>query len=160
VHRLLAVAASLSGLAFLLNFVWEAYHAEYLYRHHDVTASHYVPMMTYVAALDALLVLALYTGAAVVFREALWLRRLTTGRVLTFAALAVALAAGIDVKGVYLLDQWSYRPAMPTVFGLGLSPLVQLATTGLGAVTVTRRLVFPRCGEVPGDASRSPGGTR
>ena len=36
---------SIFGFSFLLNFLWEALHAVYLYQRHDIDASNYVPML-------------------------------------------------------------------------------------------------------------------
>lgn len=33
------------SFSFLLNFLWEALHAVYLYKRHDYDASSYVPML-------------------------------------------------------------------------------------------------------------------
>ncbi|MHB8765958.1 MAG: hypothetical protein ACYDA8_16705 [Deferrisomatales bacterium] len=38
-RQFLATAASLPTCPFLLNFVRESHHAEYLYRYHDIAAS-------------------------------------------------------------------------------------------------------------------------
>ena len=138
-------AALLAGFGFVLNFVWESYHAEYLYQHHEILASRYVPMMAYVAANDALLVLALYVGTAIACRDALWLRGMNPRRVTFFVLLGLIVAVAVEVKGVYLRHQWSYLPAMPAVLGIGLSPLVQLSATGLLGIGITKRLLFPRC---------------
>lgn len=40
------------GFSFLLNFLWEALHAVYLYQRHDFGASNYVPMLLYVSSGD------------------------------------------------------------------------------------------------------------
>ncbi|MDF1551599.1 MAG: hypothetical protein P1P84_00990 [Deferrisomatales bacterium] len=144
-RELSLTAALLAGFTFLLNFVWETYHAEFLYRHHDIPASRYVPMMTHVAVNDALLVLSLYAGTALACRDALWVRFLKPQRVALFVLLGLIVAVAVEVKGVYLRHQWSYLPAMPTLLGIGVSPLAQLSATGLLAVGITKRLLFPRC---------------
>lgn len=50
-----------------------------------------------------------------------------------FLITTIGVAAWIEIKGVYILHEWSYLPAMPTVFGLGVSPILQLAITGATA---------------------------
>jgi len=34
------------------------------------------------------------------------------------------------------MRRWEYLPSMPTVFGVGLTPLIELATTGVAAFLV------------------------
>lgn len=48
------------------------------------------------------------------------------------------MAVIIEVKDIYIFEQWAYSDAMPIVFGLGVSPLLQLAVTGLTALGLTR----------------------
>jgi len=77
---------------------------------------------------DALLTVAVAVPAA------------RTGRgspALLVAGLAAA-ALGIE-RGALARGRWNYRPAMPTVGGVGLVPLVQLPLLGLTATRLARR---------------------
>lgn len=53
----------------------------------------------------------------------------------------VVPAAIIEYRKVFVFKEWSYTPLMPTLFGIGLSPLVQLSVTGLAAFWLTRRVL-------------------
>ncbi len=79
-----------------------------------------------VAALFAVLIAALW-------RRAFWP---------AFLVALLATAAFIELRA---LDQgrWSYAESMPTVFTMGLSPLVQLALTGTLAVLIAWRAGGP-----------------
>jgi len=51
----------------------------------------------------------------------------------------VIAAIWIEYRAVFLLDRWGYVAAMPTIFGVGFTPLVQLALTGLVSLWVTKK---------------------
>ena len=53
--------------------------------------------------------------------------------------LAVAYTAYSEWRNVYVTASWGYDTAMPTVFGLGLSPLVQWLAIPPIAVLLVRR---------------------
>jgi hypothetical protein len=89
--------------------------------------------------MDALmLTLVLFVGV-LVWRSALWYQQMNQRKLFYFIAATLSLAVFVEIKGVYLLLEWSYGAAMPMIFGLGLSPLLQLPTTGLIALWCARR---------------------
>lgn len=142
-YRLFHFTAILTGLffmGFLLNFFWEAVHGVYLYQGHDMTASRYVPMLVYVSGMDGLLILGLYGWMSLLWRDPLWMCNpgIVWGPV--FIISAMILAAVIEYRAVFILNRWAYLPAMPTVSGIGFSPLFQLAVTGLISVGSVRCL--------------------
>ncbi len=55
-----------------------------------------------------------------------------------FLLILLATAAFIELRAL-AQGRWAYADAMPTVFTIGLSPLVQLAVTGALAVVVAWR---------------------
>jgi len=55
-----------------------------------------------------------------------------------FLIMCLLVAISIEVRAVYIQGRWSYSDYMPTVFGIGLSPLVQMAVTGLASDMITR----------------------
>ena len=131
-------------VAFVLNFVWESNHAVLLYQDHDIPSSEYLPMMWYVSVMDGLSVLFLYAIVTLLLGDFFWMNNTKKKGLALFVGLALLLAALIEYRGVYLQARWSYNELMPVMFGVGLSPLVQLAITGVVALWVTRRLVLKR----------------
>jgi hypothetical protein len=133
--------ASVFVFAFLLNYVWESYHAVYLYEGHDFNAEKYVHMLTYVSIVDGALILGIYLIIFVLWRNVLWLQTMNRKQVWTAVAAGLAIAAAIEYRKVFVLKIWSYTPLMPTVFGIGVSPLFQLSVTGLTAFWLTKRVL-------------------
>jgi len=130
------------GFSFFLNFFWEALHAVYLYQRHDFDASNYVPMLLYVSAVDGLIVLGLYLGVGVMWLDLFWLKLFRKIQILVFTGAGAAVAAIIEYLSVFYYHKWKYTDEMPTIFGIGISPLCQLSVTGLLAVWLSRELLY------------------
>ena len=142
IFKFISLLAVLFGAGYVLNFVWETLHAVYLYQGHDMAASRYVPMLIYVSAVDGVLILALYGWVASLWRDLFWMRK--PGALVVFILSAMVLAAAIEYTSVYVLNRWSYLPAMPELLGIGISPLLQLALTGIIAIKAVQGIQFPR----------------
>jgi hypothetical protein len=130
------------GFAFPLNFLWEALHAVYLYQRHDFDAATYVPMLLYVATTDGLLIEGLYLGVAAAWRRLFWIEGFRKGQQLAYLCGGGVVAAVIEYRAVFVDHRWAYKPAMPTVFGIGLSPLIQLSVTGLVSIGLARAVLY------------------
>jgi len=130
--------------SYMLNFVWESLHAVFLYAGHDFSAKKYVLMVSYVSAIDGLLVLGIYLFVAALWRDMLWIQKMNAKHICALLVTGLLLAAAIEHERVFVMKTWSYNQLMPTVFGLGVSPLAQLCCTGLLAVWLSKRVSFGR----------------
>jgi len=130
--------------AFMVNFIWESFHAVYLYEAHDFNAKKYVAMVGYVSLIDGFLILGIYLLVAAVWRDAAWIREMNGKQIYTVLLAGFLLAAAIEYQKVFVTRAWSYNRLMPTFFGLGLSPLLQLSMTGLWAFWVSGRVLYQR----------------
>jgi hypothetical protein len=128
--------------SFIFNFFWEALHAVYLYQRHDFDAANYVPMLIYVSSVDSLIVLGLYLGVGVMWLDLFWLKLFRKIQILVFTGAGAAVAAIIEYVSVFYYHRWKYNEEMPTIFGIGISPLFQLSFTGLLAVWLSRELLY------------------
>lgn len=133
---------SLFAFAFLLNYVWESYHAVFLYEAHDFNAEKYVRMLSYVSAVDGALISAIYLFMSLSWKDPLWLRKMNGRQAGVAFAAGLMVAAFIEYRKVLVLKAWSYKPLMLTVFGIGLSPLLQLGSTALLAFWITKKIVY------------------
>jgi len=127
--------------SYFLNFVWESFHAVLLYEHHDFDAKKYVFMVSYVSAVDGVLILGIYLLISFLWRDIFWLREMNRKHVYTSFVVGLVVAAIIEYIRVVILKTWSYNPIMPTIFGIGLSPLLQLSLTGLMAYWLTHKIL-------------------
>jgi hypothetical protein len=140
-----AVAALLIfTISCLLNFVWEAVHSVYLFEGHDFSAARYVKMVSSASVRDALIILAMYFGVAAASRRFLWGVGGERKWGWTFFLIGLVVAAAIEYRAVYLAGTWAYNSDMPTIFGIGLSPLIQLSVTGILAIRIAAGLTCPK----------------
>jgi hypothetical protein len=136
--RKAAFAASLFLVAFMTNFFWESAHGLLYAGNREMPAAIYVPKIGQAALLDALSLLGLYLLTALISRRFIWRPAGTSLAVFTLSALCGAWV--VEYVAVSVLHAWAYTPAMPQVFGAGVSPLLQLPLTGLAALFAARRL--------------------
>jgi len=136
------VIVSLFIFSYLLNFVWESYHSVFLYNGHNFESLRYVPMIGYVSMIDGLLILGMYVVVSLLWRNVLWIKKPNKIHNVTFVILGLIIAGWIEYRALFILERWSYNQLMPTVFGIGLSPLVQLSITGILALLITKKMMI------------------
>jgi hypothetical protein len=130
--------------AYMVNYVWESSHAVFLYEDHDFNAMRYVPMVAYVSLIDGFLVLGIYLFVATLWKDMAWIQEMNGRKICTVLIAGLLLAAAIEYRKVFVTRSWSYNQLMPTIFGLGLSPLLQLSMTGLWAFWLSGRVLYHR----------------
>jgi hypothetical protein len=130
--------------SFMVNFIWESLHAVFLYEDHDFNAMKYVPMVGYVSLIDGFLILGIYLFVAALWRDVAWIQEMNGKQICTVLIAGLLLAAAIEYRKVFVTKTWSYNRLMPTFFGLGLSPLLQLSSTGLWAFWLSGRVLYQR----------------
>jgi hypothetical protein len=74
---------------------------------------------------DVVIALAAYALAGVVLRNADWPVSRPFAGGATAVVATMAYTAWSEWYNVYRTAAWGYLPAMPTLFGIGLSPLLQ-----------------------------------
>ena len=60
--------------SYLINFVWESFHAVFLYQDHNFSSQKYVLMINYVSIMDGLLILGMYLLTASIIKDILWIK--------------------------------------------------------------------------------------
>ena len=133
---------SLFIVAFLLNFFWESLHALFLYTCCTSLLAFDFVKLIFIASLgDGMYIVLMYLLVALFFKSLYWIFNLKKNNLFIFSLLGILLAIFIEIKGVYFLEKWSYSSLMPTLFGLGLSPLIELTLTGLLTLFVVLKLM-------------------
>lgn len=138
--RLLVHIICLSLFSFLLNFVWESLHAVFLYEWHNFEALRYVSMVMYASTMDSVLILSMYAITSAVFWDYAWIKGLNKHNLAVFVSSGLIIAAFIEYRAVFVLHKWAYNSLMPTLFGIGISPLVQLGVTGIVSLYLARKM--------------------
>lgn len=124
--------------AFFLNFFWEIWHAAPLYLGWNLPARYYVLPLTDAAFIDAMMLTGILAAGIILWKKTDWFATMSRPKYCYFITASILIAAVVELKGVYWLRQWQYSPQMPTLVGLGLSPLIQLMITGLAALWLAR----------------------
>ena len=97
----------------------------------------FVALITRVSLVDAFILLVILIGGTIAWKSPRWWMSPRPGHYLYFVSAAVVWAAVIEYHGLST-NRWQYSELMPTVFGLGVFPLVQLAITGISAMYLAR----------------------
>jgi len=113
----------ITPVAFALHFVWETLHIPLYTNYGDIGV---LPLALYAALGDVFYTLLAVAGVALYKRDAGWMRRARGGDYAALALLGLCVAVFVEYKAM-LLHLWEYAPVMPTLFGFGLSPLLQMA---------------------------------
>jgi len=138
------VLISIFIFSYMVNFIWESLHAVFLYEDHDFNAMKYVLMVSYVSLIDGFLILGIYLFVAALWTDVAWIQEMNGKQICTVLIAGLLLAAAIEYRKVFVTRTWSCNRLMPTIFGLGLSPLLQSSSTGLWAFWLSGRVLYQR----------------
>ena len=131
--------------AFMNKYLWESLHGYSLYADHIIDSDKYVQMMIYMSFMDAMMILVLYLACAVFVKDVLWLKEVNSKRTSIFFVLGLFIGIVAEYWAVYVSHEWHYNARMPLIFGIGLSPLVQLGVTGVLSLWITKKLTWDGC---------------
>ena len=137
--RIISCAGLWAALAFVLNLAWEIAHVR-LYTIWASDGKTIAWALLHCTLGDVVIALAVYALAGI----ALWRIDWPTSRPWAGGAIvvvgAMAFTAGSEWYNVYRIGSWSYTTSMPTIFGIGLSPLLQWLILPPVMVGVYRKL--------------------
>lgn len=77
------------------------------------------------AAGDVVIALMSYGAVAAIARNRLWIADRQLSRVRAYVGAGLATTVAIEPLSVNVWGRWTYAPAMPTVLGVGVCPLLQ-----------------------------------
>ena len=134
---LFKTSASIFLSALALNLIWEFSH----YRLYvDLSAIQGSPHLLIASFFDALFILAIFGLISWRHHSSNWILKPSGPDYIATILGGFLIAIAIEIINLHL-DRWSYTEAMPTFFGIGLSPLVQLALTGTLTLNIVKRIV-------------------
>jgi len=131
-------------VAFFLNLLWEVAHSM-LYDWDTPPLVNniykYIPrIIGFATFLDAVWILTIILLNALRRGGFEWLYRPAQGDYLTFIILGIIYAIIIELIAI-IFNMWSYNRYMPKIFGIGITPLVQLSLTGVLSLYIVSTLV-------------------
>ena len=113
--------------SFILNFVWENLHFP-LYAGNSFGFNSHLALMLYASLVDAFFILLVFLFIGLINKKINW--KLNKKNLVLFSAFLISISLLIEIRAL-ITGRWVYSSNMPTILGIGLSPLVQLALTGL-----------------------------
>ena len=122
----------LLGLFFLFNFIWEFLHYP-LYN--DFSGMEKYPRLLVASSADMLILASIFFGISLKNRNLKWIEKPSKMDFILIILAGVIIASYIEIMNL-ANGEWSYKTSMPTIFGIGISPLIQLFATALLSLRV------------------------
>jgi len=127
-------------LVFAINMVWEVSHTPLFTSELYMTSVGDYMGRLWVATLGDLFWIGLMLGIVSLRNKgAKWIDKPSKVDYGIIVVLSLIIAVFIELNGVGG-GRWAYTSAMPTVFGIGLTPLIQLFTTALVSLFLVRNI--------------------
>ncbi len=122
--KLLYNLVSLTVIAFISNVIWENLQAP-LYKGYSSFWQHFY--ICFIATLgDVLIILFVFAIFTLLYRNAYWFYKMSSMQVIILAILGAIIAISMEVFALNV-GRWAYTNAMPTIGGIGIFPVLQLA---------------------------------
>ena len=122
--------------AFLLNAIWELLHFRLYY---DLSGIPKYPHLLLATITDAAIITGIFFMASLKNKNFSWIKKPKKLDYLLIIILGIAVAIFIEARALYI-GRWAYKAAMPTIFTIGISPLLQLAITGILTLLIVNKI--------------------
>jgi hypothetical protein len=123
--EIFARAGLWAALAFVLNLAWEVAQVRLYTIWVEADGMSVARALLHCSVGDVLIALAMFALAGIMLGRADWpASRPWVGSAIAVIG-AVAFTAWSEWYNVYRAGSWSYAASMPTIFGIGVSPLLQ-----------------------------------
>ncbi len=129
-------------LAFFLNLLWEVLHSA-LYDWNRLPLRNdvyfYIFRILRATLTDAFVILGMFLFNSALRRDLDWIGKAKIIDYLIISFLGLVIAVIIEIRAI-ALNLWSYNEFMPIVFGIGLTPMIQLAITGIAVLIILKKV--------------------
>jgi hypothetical protein len=128
-------------IAFILNAVWEFLHYRLYF---DLSGISKYPHLLLATFTDAIIITIIFLIISLKNKNIKWINKPKKLDYLLIILFGLIVAIFIEIRALKI-ERWAYKEIMPTIFGVGLSPLMQLAVTGvLSLILVKHYLSFKK----------------
>lgn len=114
--------------AFLVNLAWEFAHSRLYETCLRLPFKKTIPLLTRASLKDAFWIVLFFLASVIAFKNTNILTNYF--QLLSFVFLSATFSF-IDEKISLRFKRWEYSKVMPTVLGVGITPLIELAVTGI-----------------------------
>ena len=138
-RRLIAILLS----AYAMHFAWEMAHASLFAPMDRLPFWQATAWCARAAAWDVAISVAAYLAAALAARRVLWIHHPTRWPYAIYFAVGLAITIAIE-RWAIAEGRWQYREAMPTIAGIGLTPVLQWIVIPAAMVGIVRWITRKR----------------
>src|SRR3989344_3130003 len=121
-------------IALALNIIWEFSHYS-LYV--DLSGIPKYPHLIMASFADTGIILCIFIIISLKNKNFDWIKNPSKFDYFFVVFLGIAIAAFLEVKNLNL-GRWEYTATMPTIWGIGISPLIQLALTAAATLALIK----------------------
>jgi len=123
--------------ALILNLIWEFSHYSLYYDYSPIRGA---PHLFLAGFGDLFLIGFIFLIISSKKKSIKWIKNPVIGDYVFLIAIGFLISILIEIINVKFLGRWAYKPQMPVIFGIGLSPLLQLAVTSIVSLEISRRI--------------------
>ena len=123
-------------IVLVLNLIWEFSHYQ-LYN--DLTGIPQTLHIIIASFSDVFWVFIIFFCVFLINRGIEWMENPTKKDYFLIVIFGLVIAILIEIINLNL-GRWAYKEIMPTILGIGLSPLLQLAITGVLSLLILKKL--------------------
>ena len=120
----------LMGIVFILNLIWEFSHS-FLYI--NLTGISKFPLLLLASFADMIIISIIFLIVSLKNKNLDWIKKPVKLDYILIIILGLLIAIFIELAALRI-GKWTYTAFMPTVFGIGLTPLVQLFITAINSI--------------------------
>ena len=124
---------SLIIISFFLNLFWEILHSllyDWNIPPHENNVYFFIPIILLATLGDVFYILIIFLLWSVVKKNVSWILIPKSNDYIALSFFGIIFALFIEIKAKYY-NSWYYNQFMPLVFGIGLTPLIQLSITSI-----------------------------
>ncbi len=130
---MIEILVKLLIVSFLLNVLWEFLHSRLYDTCLKMSWQECSPMLVWASVKDGFWIGIFFSVSVLVFGNALLFDNPL--QILTFVVLCLGFSF-VDEKISIAKKRWKYSTKMPLILGVGVSPLIELAVTGVLALLI------------------------
>ena len=122
---------SLIIISFFLNLFWEILHSllyDWNILPHENNVYFFIPIILFATLGDVFYILIIFLLWSVVKKNVSWIYLPKGIDYIALSFFGIIFALFIEIKAKFL-NLWQYNQYMPQIFGIGITPLIQLAVT-------------------------------
>lgn len=121
-------------ITLILNLIWEfSHHSLYI----DLSGIPKYQHLIIASIADSLIILSIFSIISLINRKIEWINNPSKFDYLIIIFSGLVVATSIELANLNL-GRWKYTPEMPTILGIGISPLIQLSLTGVVSIIIMR----------------------